>query len=96
MTYPTITDNGRFLQVISIPNTESNYPKHLCRVHKTKSDVYIYYSDNNLQICYWNTEMANDYGYSINELNTYILSILNTISGDFNNNDFDFTDFLIN
>lgn len=79
--FSTATDNTCFIAITTPQNTSMNARKELCRVHQFSDRVDLITVDNNLVICTWTKAQAISYGYTLESLEQYLLSILNASCG---------------
>jgi len=79
--FSTATDNTCFITITTPQGTSMDARKELCRVHQFTDRVDLITVDNNLVICTWTKAQAISYGYTLETLEQYLLSILNVSCG---------------
>jgi len=79
--FSTATDNTCFITITTPQGTSMDARKELCRVHQFSDRVDLIAVDNNLVICTWTKAQAISYGYTLETLEQYLLSILNVSCG---------------
>ncbi|MFN8296748.1 MAG: hypothetical protein U0T69_11165 [Chitinophagales bacterium] len=78
MLFSTATDQDCYIRITTPQGDQRDYPKKLTKCERYDDYVLLVSSDNNLEICDWKIGQAAAYGYTLEELETYLLGILNT------------------